>query len=695
METRSLISVRGNTSHRAPEVINGIAGYRQNPDHSSTLCCDKQPSFELGCILFELAMCGKHPLPGYPDDYGPSRKVTFLFESEELFPMKPPQFPKEFCDLVRSLLQCDPDKRMPLLDAFEVLLNIESPSPSELLSFYSCVIPLTNDAVTLTSKATCQILCGSSTEDSVDTLHQALDVDPVFSPALLLLHYLSFCNQHTTDSRHQQAVEVASLRGKTASFTATDVEFTRAIINKKHRNTLPELVLTALWTRHISGDTESFHNTALLLLKKSPTTIAAIQQEPVTPASIFMRNVIYTRNEMMMEALLELQVGNIDSALALVANAFSLFESEMIINTSDHDYYYLPGLLFLVCVRYVINDHVSLHQHIPTCLWLAFSRALSFSPEEMRMHCMHVLNETNNKEEYIVSEWADLVSTASLRFNIHHQQSSSTTSSAEQSLSCMYFLAVWSMFCYSSSTDNHQEGSSAGHLLAEIMAQAAASPCSVPSGKPIAITCSVGPIDWGSSSVTSLGLCHEFGVGGVDKDIHKAVPLYQRAADAGDARAMCNHAVCFYKGNGVEKDVHKAVTLSLRAADAGNATAMCNLGVCFYKGNGVEKDIHKAVTLYQRAADVGNARAMTGLGCCYFKGKGVEKDISKAVTLIQRAADAGYPAAMNSIAWRYFKGSDGIGKDIDKAIGLWHRAADLGDARAIGQLQALRLGLCW
>ncbi|KAH3714284.1 hypothetical protein Pelo_19208 [Pelomyxa schiedti] len=160
-KTQSVISATGNQNHRAPEIINGIAQYRQNPDHSSTLCCDKQPSFELGCILFELAMCGKHPLPGYPGGYGPSGKVTFSFESEELFPMKPPQFPKEFCDLVRSLLQCDPENRMSLLDAFNVLLNIESPSPSELLSFYSCVVPLTDDAGTLTSKATCQILCAS------------------------------------------------------------------------------------------------------------------------------------------------------------------------------------------------------------------------------------------------------------------------------------------------------------------------------------------------------------------------------------------------------------------------------------------------------------------------------------------------------------------------------------------------------
>ncbi|KAH3766951.1 sel1 repeat family protein [Pelomyxa schiedti] len=589
IKTQSVISATGNQSHRAPEIINGIARYRQNPDHSSTLCCDKQPSFELGCILFELAMCGKHPLPGYPGGYGPSGKVTFSFESEELFPMKPPQFPKEFCDIVHSLLQCDPENRMPLLEAFDVLLNIESPSPSELLSFYSWVVPLTDDAGTLTSKATCQILCGSPTEDCVDTLHKALDVDPLFSPALLLLHHLSSsCDQpKKTDSRHQQAAVEASLRGKTASFTATDVELTRAVINKKHRNTLPELVLTAVWTRHISLDSESFHNATLLLLKKYPTTTArarAIQQQeqhhqPVANLSIFLRSVINTRNKMMLEALFELQVGNIDSALALVANAFSLFESEMISATAAGD---------------------------------------SMPQQRMDRPCVNSIIEIQHSTSISI---------------IRNNRFSRT-------------VVVLHVLC-----------------------------------------CTVGPIRWGS--VTSLGICHEFGVGGVEKDTHKAVTLYQRAADAGDAMAMCILGLCYDNGDGVEKDIHKAVTLYQRAADAGNARAMFNLGVCYQNGDGVAKDIHKAATLWQRAADAGNATAMFNLGVCYQNGDGVEKDIHKAVTLWQRAADPGDAQAMCNLGVCYQNG-DGVEKDIHKALTLYQRAADAGNAMAM-----FNLGLCF
>ncbi|KAH3731335.1 sel1 repeat family protein [Pelomyxa schiedti] len=647
IEMVSLISVAGNTSHRAPEIINKIARHRQNPDHSSTLCCDKQPSFELGCILFELAMCGKHPLPGYPGGYGPSGNVTFSIESEELFPMKSPQFPKEFCDLVRSLLQFDPNKRMPLLDAFEVLLNIEPPSPSELLSFYSSVVPLTNDAGTLTSKAVCQILCGSSTVDCVDTLNRALDVEPSFSPALLLLHYLSSCQHKKIYSRNKEAVQ-ASLRGKTASFTATDVGFTRAIINKKHRNTLPELVLTALWARHISCDAEGFHNTTLLLLKKDPessigqeqhhqqvTSGNSVIRDAVPQVSIFLRSVIYTRNEMMMEALVQLQVGNIDSALGLVENALFDYEIDDEIKCN-----YLPGLLFLVCLCLVFDDHVTLHQHIPTCLSLAFSHAISFSLEEMREHCMRVLHYTSEKE------WAALVSTASLRTNMHQQ-----SSPEEQSWSCMFFVGLWSMLCCSSY--NHQQHPSPIFEMSAPM-----------------MTHSVGQIH----PATLLGLCYYFGLGCVSTNTCKAVTLYQTAAYAGHAGAMCNLALCYFTGKGVDRDIHKAVTLWQRAADAGHATAMYNLGVCYKNGYGVEKDMHKAVILWQRAADAGHATAMYNLGVCYENGDGAHKDAHKAVTLYQRATDVGDTKAMRNLAACYYNG-DGVGKDLFQAFILHRRAA--------------------
>ncbi|KAH3760948.1 calmodulin-dependent protein kinase [Pelomyxa schiedti] len=398
---------------------------------------------------------------------------------------------------------------------------------------------------------------------------------------------------------------------------------------------------------------------------------------------------------MMTEALVELQVGNIDCAIAIVANAFSLFESEMISlnrgDRHDHQCEYLPGLLFFVCLRCVISDHVSLREHIPTCLSPAFSRAISTSFEPMRAHCLRVLNGTNltsdlqeehtchrNNKTELVAEWTDLVSTASSRGSISQQESESTTSSVDQSWSLMFFVALWKLYCCPSSSE-HQSSCSAAHIFVEMSG-----------AKNIPPACSLRIIPWYVASVTFLGVCYEFGVGGVDKDIHKAVTLYQTAVDASHAQAMFNLGVCYENGIGVDKNIHKAVTLYQRAADSGLAIAMCNLGVCYKKGVGVDRDVHKAVLLYQVASDAGDAQAMCNLAVCYKNGSdGIDKDIHKAVTLWQRAADAGHVMAIYNLGVSYYNG-DGVDTDLCKAVTLYQRAADYGNTWAM-----FNLGVCY
>ncbi|KAH3761381.1 sel1 repeat family protein [Pelomyxa schiedti] len=663
----ALKAAQGNQSHRAPEIINVIAEHTQNPDRVSMFCCDKQPSFELGCILFELAMCGEHPLPGFPGGYGPSGQITFSFESEEEFPMKPPAFPKEFCNLVRSLLQNNPDKRMPLLKAADVLSNID---PPEFLPFYNSVIPQINDAGTLTGKAICQILYGSA-QDCADTLYMALELEPLFSPALLLLRYLNSCSTIATPTQHSSAL--ASLTGKTATFTATDVEFTRAIINKKHRNTLPELTLTALWTRHISH--EACTATQLLLKK-----IAAVNQQVLSItrlASLFLWSVINTRNEMMMEALSQLDSGKIDSALDIVANATSLFEeerrsilrTEWMIMPANNQFEYLPGLLLLFILCFIVNDHVTLGQHIPASLAPAFSHAVSSSFVSMRAQFSRVLNKGEIWKKKFTAEWSELVTIAETA----GKHSLTTPEQTQRLWACLHFVALWRTLCTSTQC--------VAPLWVEL--SSIASTCESTVSTP------VGHIHWRASSLTHLGICYNFGVGGVDTDIHKAVSHYREAADAGSAMAMLNLALCYVNGNGVDKDIHEAVSLYKRAADAGDAMAMCALGVHYEKGSGVDKDIHKAVSLYQRAADSGDTMSMFNLALCYLNGIGVDKDIHKAVSLYQRAADAGNAMAMCNLGVHYENGN-GVYQDIHKAVSLYQRAADAGSAHAMHNL-----GVCY
>ncbi|KAH3722568.1 hypothetical protein Pelo_18726 [Pelomyxa schiedti] len=62
---------------------------------------------------------------------------------------------------------------------------------------------------------------------------------------------------------------------------------------------------------------------------------------------------------------------------------------------------------------------------------------------------------------------------------------------------------------------------------------------------------------------------------------------------------MCNLGVCYYTGDGVEKDIPKALRLYQRAADAGSSAALSNLAWCYKEGtDGFSKDIHQAMRLW-------------------------------------------------------------------------------------------------
>src|SRR6185312_570848 len=112
-----------------------------------------------------------------------------------------------------------------------------------------------------------------------------------------------------------------------------------------------------------------------------------------------------------------------------------------------------------------------------------------------------------------------------------------------------------------------------------------------------------------------LGVCYENGIG-VEQNIQKAVKLYQKAAEQGDARALNILGFCYENGTGVEKYIQKAVELYQKAAEQGDADAQFSLGVCYENGTGVEQNIQKAVELYQKAAKQGLVHAQNHLGVC-------------------------------------------------------------------------------
>lgn len=83
----------------------------------------------------------------------------------------------------------------------------------------------------------------------------------------------------------------------------------------------------------------------------------------------------------------------------------------------------------------------------------------------------------------------------------------------------------------------------------------------------------------------------------------EAVSCYQKAAELGNAEAMCHLGNCYLGGHGVEEDDEQAVRWYRQAVKRGNVDAMCCLGNSYDYGWGVEKDKEQAVQWYRKAAE--------------------------------------------------------------------------------------------
>lgn len=120
--------------------------------------------------------------------------------------------------------------------------------------------------------------------------------------------------------------------------------------------------------------------------------------------------------------------------------------------------------------------------------------------------------------------------------------------------------------------------------------------------------------------------------------------MYRRAAEMGDPQGMYSLGICYeYGEGGLTKDEMKAVEWCQKAAEAGDAEAMSDLGCAYEWGEGgLTRDEAKAVEWYQKAAEAGSARGMKNLGGCYEYGTGgLTKDEAKAMEWYRKAAEAG------------------------------------------------------
>ena len=104
-----------------------------------------------------------------------------------------------------------------------------------------------------------------------------------------------------------------------------------------------------------------------------------------------------------------------------------------------------------------------------------------------------------------------------------------------------------------------------------------------------------------------LGVLYERGLG-VDRNLASARSWYERAADAGNVRAMHNLAVLLADGGG-KPDYTAAARWFRKAAEHGVRDSQYNLAILYARGMGGPQDLVQSYAWFSAAADQGDADA--------------------------------------------------------------------------------------
>jgi uncharacterized protein len=164
----------------------------------------------------------------------------------------------------------------------------------------------------------------------------------------------------------------------------------------------------------------------------------------------------------------------------------------------------------------------------------------------------------------------------------------------------------------------------------------------------------------------------------------EAVAAWRKAVDKGSSAAMVELGVIYGTGAGVGKDEEQARQLFERAANAGNARGVTNLAAL---GGGAATDPARARELLAKAAET-NAEAQYQLGLMLAEGRGGAKDDGGARALFEKAAAQNHPGALVEMGIFAQEGRGGP-KDRNAAKAYYKRAADFGDEQARAALKKL------
>ena len=180
-----------------------------------------------------------------------------------------------------------------------------------------------------------------------------------------------------------------------------------------------------------------------------------------------------------------------------------------------------------------------------------------------------------------------------------------------------------------------------------------------------------------SAAMVALGQMYLSGTG-VPKDADTAQSLLQQAAASGDPGGLIAAAdalVASGKGDA-------ALPLYQKAADAGNGDALVRIGDLYSLGkNGVAQDYTKALDAYQKAASLNLPAGKRGVADIYLNGWGVPANVDKAIAMLTESGTQGDAPSYRLLGQHY-----DVVYDYPKALAAFEAGAALNDP--ISELEA-------
>jgi hypothetical protein len=182
-------------------------------------------------------------------------------------------------------------------------------------------------------------------------------------------------------------------------------------------------------------------------------------------------------------------------------------------------------------------------------------------------------------------------------------------------------------------------------------------------------------------------------VEGVPQDNWRALRLFRKAVDCGNADALASLGYMYETGAGVPQNVFRAKDLYQQSATLGSAVGMDKLAHG-YMQSAPAPDYTRARIWFEKAAALGNRSAALSLGEMYQLQMGVSLDLNKAMEWYKRVLDMPPSAdeepgisgrAACDIASMYYP-SNSLLHDDTLALQWYQKAAALGDQRAMMML---------